>query len=79
MRRGTILSVPSERTFLYRYLSEFAKTLIDQDILDLGAGHQQYKHLFTDHNSYEACDLELGFHPGEKPVCRKTDCNPNWI
>jgi SAM-dependent methyltransferase len=67
VRKGTIVSVPNERTFLYGYLSNFSKTLINKTILDIGAGQQQYKHLFTDHNSYEACDLELGFHPGEKP------------
>ncbi len=67
MGRGTILSVPNERTLLYRYLSEFAKTLIDQDILDVGAGHQKYKHLFTDRNRYESCDLETRFHPEIRP------------
>ncbi len=62
-----MLSAPNERTFLYRYLSEFAKTIINQDILDVGAGQQQYRHLFTDHNRYEACDLELGFYPEDEP------------
>lgn len=67
VRRGTILSVPNERTFLYRHLSEFSKTLIDQDILDVGAGPQEYKHLFTDRNRYESCDIEAGFHPKIRP------------
>ena len=67
LKRGVIFSVPNERTFLYQYLSAFAKTLIDKHILDVGAGEQQYKHLFKDRNRYEACDLAMGFHPDNKP------------
>jgi len=67
IRRDLVFSVPNERTFLYRHLSAYAKTLKDKIILDVGAGHQQYRTLFDQFNKYEACDLEAGFHAEKKP------------
>lgn len=66
VRRGGLLSVPDERTFLYRHLSDFAARLHDERVLDIGAGFRQYEHLFDRHGHYQSCDLEDGFHPGQK-------------
>ena len=55
---------PDERTFLQRYLADFADTCRDKVILDAGAGECQYADLFKKHNKYESCDLESGFHAG---------------
>src|SRR5262245_56340382 len=62
-----LFSVPNERTFLYRNLSAFADGQKGKRILDVGAGHQQYRHLFDKNNQYEACDLKDGFHSEQKP------------
>ena len=66
IKRGGFWSIPNERTFLYRVLSDFAATQKDQLILDVGAGVCQYKHLVANENRYESCDLENGFHLNSK-------------
>lgn len=59
--------VANERTFLYQKLRVFADQLDKKRILDIGAGHQHYRPLFETKNTYEACDLESGFHQEKKP------------
>ncbi len=66
VKRGGFWTIPNERTFLYRVLSDFAATQKNQLILDLGAGICQYKHLLDKENRYESCDLEDGFHLNTK-------------
>lgn len=66
IKRGGFWTIPNERTFLYRVLSDFAATQKDKHILDVGAGVCQYKNLVSTQNRYESCDLEDGFHLNKK-------------
>jgi SAM-dependent methyltransferase len=66
IKRGGFWTVPNERTFLYRVLSDFALRQKDKLILDVGAGVCQYRHLVAETNRYESCDLENGFHLNQK-------------
>lgn len=66
IKRGGFWTIPNERTFLYRVLSDFALTQKDRKILDVGAGVCQYKSLVAANNRYESCDLENGFHLNQK-------------
>lgn len=66
IKRGGFWTIPNERTFLYRVLSDFAEAQKDQSVLDVGAGVCQYKNLITANNKYESCDLEDGFHLNQK-------------
>lgn len=66
IKRGGFWTVPNERTFLYRVLSDFALRQKDKLILDVGAGVCQYRNLIAANNRYESCDLENGFHLNQK-------------
>lgn len=65
-KRGGFWTIPNERTFLYRVLSNFAKTQHGKLILDVGAGVCQYRNLVDQDNRYESCDLKNGFHLNQK-------------
>ena len=66
IKRGGFWTIPNERTFLYRVLSDFTATQKDKRILDVGAGVCQYRPLVAAHNRYESCDLKDGFHLNQK-------------
>jgi SAM-dependent methyltransferase len=66
IKRGGFWTIPNERTFLYRVLSDFAKTQQGKLILDVGAGVCQYRNLIDQANRYESCDLKNGFHLNQK-------------
>lgn len=66
IKRGGFWTIPNERTFLYRVLSDFSQKQKDRRILDVGAGVCQYRPLIAARNRYESCDLEDGFHLGQK-------------
>ena len=66
IKRGGFWTIPNERTFLYRVLSDFAVTQKGKLILDVGAGVCQYRNLIDKDNRYESCDLENGFHLNQK-------------
>ncbi|MBL8014076.1 MAG: methyltransferase domain-containing protein [Candidatus Omnitrophica bacterium] len=66
IKRGGFWTIPNERTFLYRVLSDFSSKQKDKRILDVGAGVCQYRPLIAAQNSYESCDLEDGFHLNTK-------------
>ncbi len=66
IKRGGFWTIPDERTFLYRVLSDFAAAQKGLLVLDVGAGVCQYKDLIAANNRYESCDLENGFHFNQK-------------
>ncbi len=66
IKRGGFWTIPNERAFLYRVLSDFAATQKGKHVLDVGAGVCQYRNLIDGNNRYESCDLEDGFHLNQK-------------